>query len=209
MFSRISAKRWMGSLEGTNCLSLDVLLHPRFQGTLFDKLDAVQPNNCEIRASIPITSSSEMRRASSKAASKSTSEPERSSPRAVEPNSDRRIIPAAFNSDSCPRSIAITCARSMFSLSRYIRLRSTAQSDCPTSSSAVNKGPFARSTAGRNDLTAEVACRPAPSQSSAFEMNREGRCDRPHNVLGLKALPAVKCKGTSSSKNRLTSRICS
>ncbi len=37
--SRISAKRWIGSLEGTNSLCLDVLLHPRFQRTLFDKFD--------------------------------------------------------------------------------------------------------------------------------------------------------------------------
>jgi len=39
MFSRISAKRWMGSLEGTNRFCLDVLPHPRFQRTLLDKFD--------------------------------------------------------------------------------------------------------------------------------------------------------------------------
>jgi hypothetical protein len=39
MFSRISAKRRIGSLEGTNRLCLDVLLNPRFQRALLDKFD--------------------------------------------------------------------------------------------------------------------------------------------------------------------------
>jgi len=39
MFSRISSKRWTGSLEGTHGLGVHGILHARFEGSLFHQFD--------------------------------------------------------------------------------------------------------------------------------------------------------------------------
>src|SRR5262249_37314608 len=88
-----------------------------------------RPNICEIWRSIPTISSSEMRLVSSKAASKSILESGRSSPRAAEPNSERRITPAAFTSESWPRKVAITCPQSILPLTWDMQLWSTRTDD--------------------------------------------------------------------------------
>jgi hypothetical protein len=126
IFSRISSKRCMGSLEGTNDLGLDVFPHPRLQRPFLDKFDGMAKH---LRDLLLDSRDIQERYATRivEGSQKIISESGRRSPRAVEPNSDRRTTPAARSSRSCSRNVAITC--SLFNVP-ILAVRSSAGQAC-------------------------------------------------------------------------------